>query len=44
MDTLVASGQSVAMQSMASGTPVIISKTSGFGILKILKMKKIFFL
>ncbi len=30
MDTLVASGQSVAMQSMASGTPVIISKTSGF--------------
>ena len=29
-DTLVASGQSVAMQSMATGTPVIISKTSGF--------------
>ena len=29
-DTLVASGQSVAMQSMATGTPVMISKTSGF--------------
>ena len=29
-DTLVASGQSVAMQSMATGTPVIISETSGF--------------
>lgn len=27
---LVASGQSVAMQSMATGTPVIISKTIGF--------------
>ena len=29
-DTLVASGQSVAMQSMSMGTPVIISKTIGF--------------
>ena len=29
-DTLVASGQSVAMQSMTAGTPVIISKTTGF--------------
>ena len=29
-ETLVASGQSVAMQSMATGTPVMISKTSGF--------------
>lgn len=29
-DQLVASGQSVAMQSMAMGTPVIISKTVGF--------------
>jgi glycosyltransferase involved in cell wall biosynthesis len=29
-DTLVASGQSVAMQSMSMGTPVIISKTMGF--------------
>lgn len=29
-DQLVASGQSVAMQSMATGTPVIISKTLGF--------------
>lgn len=30
VDSLVASGQSVAMQSMATGTPVVISKTSGF--------------
>ena len=29
-DSLVASGQSVTMQSMAVGTPVIISKTIGF--------------
>jgi len=29
-DQLVASGQSAAMQSMATGTPVIISKTIGF--------------
>ena len=30
MESLVASGQSVAMQSMATGTPVVISKTFGF--------------
>ncbi len=30
VESLVASGQSVAMQSMATGTPVVISKTSGF--------------
>jgi glycosyltransferase involved in cell wall biosynthesis len=30
MESLVASGQSVAMQSMATGTPVVISKTLGF--------------
>ena len=30
VDTLVASGQSAAMQSMTTGTPVLISKTSGF--------------
>lgn len=29
-DTLVASGQSVTLQSMASGTPVLISNTKGF--------------
>jgi len=30
IDSLQPSGQSVALQSMASGTPVMISKTSGF--------------
>lgn len=30
LDTLVASGQSVTLQSMASGTPVLISNTKGF--------------
>lgn len=30
VDSLVASGQSVTMQSMTTGTPVLISKTSGF--------------
>ena len=36
MESLVTSGQSVAMQSMATGTPVVISKTRDFGTLKIL--------
>ena len=34
-DSLQPSGQSVALQSMSSGTPVMISKTSGFWILTI---------
>ena len=41
-DSLQPSGQSVALQSIACGTPVIITYTSGFGI-KNFKNKNIFF-
>ena len=39
IDTLQPSGQSVALQSIACGTPVLITKTSGFGIQLNLKIK-----
>ena len=43
-DSLQPSGQSVALQSIACGTPVIITHTSGFWDKKTLKIKKIYFL
>ena len=41
-ESLQPSGQSVALQSMSVGTPVVISKTEVFGISLNLKMRKIF--
>lgn len=43
-ESLQPSGQSVCLQSMSVGTPVIITKTDGFWILIDLKQMKIFYL
>ena len=43
-NSLQPSGQSVSLQSIACGTPVLITKTEGFGITKLLLIAKIFIL
>ena len=43
VETLQPSGQSVALQSMSMGLPVLITKTEGFWDFDCLKIMKIYF-